>query len=356
MNTRVVAAIARKDLVDAIRNRYLLTALITPLFVALLFRVLLPGISNQKLLTVVVHDPGKSILVTQLRAAPQLAVVDVGSAETTLSEIEKRKAIGGLAVPVNFDADVAAGKAPKLTAYVNNRKSTFEHAAFRRMLDEQVRGLVKHPDPAQLVWIDVDKESPPGGGGLELNQMLLPLLLLMTFAMTGVLVVPLLLVEEKEKRTLDFLLTSPASLTEIITGKALTGVAYSLVIAGSLLAINRHLVGNWPLTLLTVLLGLLFIVTIGLFMGSLFINTMQVNTWAGVVVFLLLAPSFPTPGLPATLETAMRFIPTYYLTEALKLTLAGNASSGIWFHLAVVFACALVAFFAAIWALRRGQN
>ena len=30
MNARVVAAIARKDIVDAIRNRYLLVALMTP--------------------------------------------------------------------------------------------------------------------------------------------------------------------------------------------------------------------------------------------------------------------------------------------------------------------------------------
>ena len=85
--------------------------------------------------------------------------------------------------------------------------------------------------------------------------MLFPLLLLITFGMSGALVVPLLLVEEKEKRTLDFLLTSPASLTEIVTGKALTGVVYSALIAGVLLAINHKLIGNWPLTLLTLLLG-----------------------------------------------------------------------------------------------------
>ncbi len=357
MNSGVVVAIARKDIVDAIRNRYLLTALITPLFVALLFRVLLPGVNSQKTLTIVVHDPGNSVLVTQLRATPQIGVVEAGSADATASEVAKRKAIGGLVVPTNFDADVAAGKQPELTVYVNNKKSRFEHAAFRRLLDQQVLSLVKHPEPARLVWIDVAKEaSQQTGGGLDLNQMLLPLLLLMTFAMTGALVVPLLLVEEKEKRTLDFLLTSPASLTEIITGKALTGVAYSLVIAGLLLVINRQLIGNWPLTLLTILLGLLFVVAIGLLMGSLLNNTMQVNTWAGLVLFVLLTPSFPSSGLPAVVEAAMRLIPTYYLTEALKLSLTRNASSGIWVHLAVVLACTLLAFFAATWTLRRGQN
>ena len=357
MTSRVVAAIARKDIVDAIRNRYLLTALITPLFVALLFRVLLPGVNSQKILTIVVHDPGNSALVAQLRSTPQLSVVDAGSADATPGEVQKRKAIGGLVVPTNFDADVAAGKQPELTVYVNNKKISFEQAAFRRLLDQQVLSLVKHPVPARLVWIDVDKESSQQiRGGLDLNQMLLPLLLLLAFGMTGALVVPLLLVEEKEKRTLDFLLTSPASLTEIIAGKALTGVVYSLLIAGVLLALNHRLVGNWPLTLLTILLGLLFIVALGLFMGSLFQNTMQVNTWASFVLLLLLAPSFPYPGLPVALETAMRLIPTYYFIEALKLSLAGTASSRIWGHLAVVLVCTLLAFSAATWALRREKN
>ena len=88
-------------------------------------------------------------------------------------------------------------------------------------------------------------------------------------------------------------------------------MVYSALIAGVLIAINYKLIGNWPLTLLTLLLGLVLIVAIGLFMGSLFQNTMQVNTWASLVLMVLLAPSFPTPGLPAALETASRlFQPT----------------------------------------------
>src|SRR5215217_7013734 len=357
MSLRVVAAISRKDIVDAIRNRYLLTALITPLVVALLFRVLLPGANPRNLLTVVVHDSGNSVLVTELRNTSQLNIVEAASADATASEIEKRNGIGGLVVPSNFDADVTAGKQPELTIYINNKKSVFEQAAFRRLLDQQVQSLVKHPEPARLVWIDVDKEtSEQARGGLGLGQLLLPLLLVMTLGMIGAMIVPLLLVEEKEKRTLDFLLSSPASLKEIVAGKALTGVAYTVLIAGLLLVINRQLVGNWLWTSISILLGLLFVVAIGLFMGSLLNNTMQVNTWASSVLILLLAPSFPSLALPTGVETAMRLIPTYYLTEALKLSLAGSASSRILGNLAVVLVCSVVAFAAASWALRRAQQ
>lgn len=355
MNSRVVSAFAQKDIVDAIRNRYLLGALLTPVFVAVLLRVLLPGITNVNF-TMVVHDPGGSRLVSELRAMPQMKVIAAASAEAVPNELEKSKAVGGLAIPANFDADIAAGKQPELVAYINNKQSDIEQAVFRQLLERQFLTSVKERLPAHLNWIDVNKEARAETPALNLNQMLLPMLLLLTFAMAGALVVPLLLVEEKEKRTLDFLLTSPASLSEIIAGKALTGVVYSVLFAGILLAVNYKLVANWPLTLLTILLGIVFVVAVGLFMGALFENTMQVNTWAGLVLFVLLAPSFPSLRLPAILERALHFVPTYYFVEALRSALAGTSSPKFWGHLAVVLASTVVAFAAAIWALRRQQN
>lgn len=354
MNLNVVSAITRKDVVDAIRHRYLLTALITPLFVALLFRVLLPGVNDNKLLTVVVYDAGGSGLVTELRQTPQISVVLADSADATGREVERIKAIGGLVVPAGFDADLAANKQPELTVYVNNQKTIFEQAAFRRLLDQLVRSFAKQPEPARLVWVDVDKAANDRAlGATSLNQMLLPLLLILTFGMTGAFVVPLLIVEEKEKRTLDFLLSSPASLNEIIAGKALTGVVYTVLIAAILLGMNRHSIQNWPLTSLTILVGLLLVVGVGLVIGSVLKNTMQVNTWAGLVLILLLAPSMPVIGLSGWFDKAMHIIPTYYLNEALKLSIAGTISSQLWVYLAVVLICTFIVFFAAAWALHR---
>lgn len=354
MNLRVIAAFVQKDIVDAIRNRYLLTALLTPLAVAILFRVLLPGINNQSILTIVVHDPGSSQWLSQLSAVPQLKFVKTGSAEGVAKEVENLKAVGGLAIPANFDADVAAGKLPQLVVYINNKQGLLEQAMFRQLLDRQVLTLV-NPFPAQLVWVDVNKEAE-GPSGLSLNQILLPLLLLLSFAMTGALVVPLLLVEEKEKRTLDFLLTSPASLTDITAGKALTGLIYSLLIAAVLLAINYRMISNWPMTVLIVLAGVLFVVAVGLVMGSLFKNTMQVNTWASMVLFILLAPSFPSLRMPGVLDKALQLIPTHYFVEAIKLTSTGSSSPRIWAYLGILLGSTMLAFFAAVWALRHQQN
>ena len=357
MNWRVVAAIAQKDLIDAIRNRYLLVALLTPLSVALLIRLMLPSMDGQNIVTIVVHDPGKSVLVSRLRAVPQIKLVETDSAAMARTVVERTKAVGGLVVPANFDTDIAANKQPELTVFVNNNKNILGTAGFRLLMERQIGALDERPPPAKLNWINVhDEPDSQNRRGINLSQMLLPLLLVLTFGMTGALVVPLLLVEEKEKRTMDFLLTSPTSLTEIVTGKALTGVVYSVVIGGALLAINHQMIGNWPLTMLTIVFGLLLIVSIGVLMGSVFKTTMQVNTWASIALLVLIAPSFPFPNSPAVLESAMRLVPTYYFVEALQLSLAGNRSSRLLVHLAVVLACTFIAFFAATRALRREQN
>lgn len=357
MNWRVIAAIAQKDLVDAIRNRYLLVALLTPLSAALLIRLMLPGVDRLNNFAIVVHDPGRSIIVSKLRAVPQLRLVDTESAAGAKAEVEKTNAAGALVFPANFDADVAAGKQPELIVYLNNKRNALDQASFRILVERQVESLDQRPPPATLNWINVREQTDSSTAPeINLSQMLLPLLLLLTFGMTGALVVPLLLVEEKEKRTIDFLLTSPAKLTEVIAGKALTGVVYSVLIGGILLGLNRQMIGNWPMTMLTILLGLFLVVAIGLVMGSLFQTTMQVNTWASIALLVLIAPSFPFPGSPALLEAAMRVIPTYYFVEALQLSLAGTSPLRMWGHLAVVVGCTFVAFFAVSWALRREQN
>ena len=130
-------------------------------------------------------------------------------------------------------------------------------------------------------------------------------------------------------------------------------MVYSLLIAGILLVINRQSIQNLPLTFLTILVGLLFVVGVGLVIGSVLKNTMQVNTWASLVLILLMAPSFPSIGISGWFDKVMRVIPTYYLSEALKLSMAGTVSSQLWMYLAVLLVCTVIVFFAAVWALHR---
>ena len=141
----------------------------------------------------------------------------------------------------------------------------------------------------------------------------------------------------------------------MVAGKALTGLVYSLLIAGILITLNQGWVGDWPVTLLAVLLGALFMVAVGLLMGSLFQTTMQVNTWSSIVMIVLMVPSWLTMlQMPTALEIALRLIPTHYLTKVLELALAGDASLvRVWGDLALLLGSVVLAFACVVWTLRR---
>jgi ABC-2 type transport system permease protein len=358
MNWRAIWAIARKDIVDALKNLYILFGLVLPIGMSLLFRLLFSELDELGTLTIAVYDPGGSYFVAELREMPEVRVLEVNSPEQ-LSDRVEQEAIGGLALPLGFDADVAAGKRPSLTVYVNARRGGGERFAFQTLVERKLWTLGGRELPARATFVNVSRlGGTQDPAEFDFERYLLVVALIMALAMTGALVVPTLLVEEKEKHTLDALLVSPASPADVVASKALTGLVYSLLTTGVLIAMNRGWEGNWPVTVVTILLGALFMVMVGLLMGGLFHTTAQVNTWSSVVMLALTMPSwFTILPVPALLQTALRLNPTHYLVEALNLSLAGEASlMQVGDQLAVLAGSAVLVFIAVVWTLRRLEH
>lgn len=358
MNWRIVWAIARKDIVDAIKNMYILFALVLPVAMSLLLGVIFPSEEEVQTMTIAVYDPDGSRLVSSLRGLPDTLVREVTSAEE-LEQVVRKDATGGLIVPAGFDAAVIAGQQPDLTVYLNRRRGGGELTVFQRMVEQQVWAVVGQPFPAKISWTDL---GTPFGiqkpGGFQLQNYILVIFVVLGLAMVGTFMVPTLLVEEKEKHTLDALLISPARPAEVMAGKALTGLVYSLLISGVLIVLNRGWTGNWPMTLVALLLGSLFVVAVGLLMGGLFHTTNQVNTWASVVMLALMIPSWSGMfGNPPTVERLFDLIPTHYMANLLQLSLVGEASLGrVWVDLAVLGGSTILALGAVLWVLRRAKR
>ncbi|MBN1137270.1 MAG: ABC transporter permease [Anaerolineae bacterium] len=355
MNWRIVAAIARKDIVDAIKNLYVLFSLVLPVGILLLFGVMFPDASEVGTMTIAVYDQGDSRLVNSLRGTDGVQVIEVRSEEELLAQARKQAVIG-LVLPAGFDSAVQAGEQPELSAYLNARRGGGERAAAQRLVERQLWALVDQIEPARVTWWAAGSSAGDGTEiEFQLDRYLLVVLLVMGLSMTGAFVVPMLLVEEKEKRTLEALLISPARPLEVVLGKALTGLFYSLLLSGLILLLARGWTGDWPVTLVVVVLGALFAVAVGLLMGGLFRTTNQVNTWSTIVVLAIMAPSWTTMiDSPPAMETALRLVPTYYLGHALQLSLAGQATVGsVWLDLAVLAGATALLVAAVVWTLRR---
>ncbi|MBI3977573.1 MAG: ABC transporter permease [Chloroflexi bacterium] len=358
MSLRVVLAIAQKDILDAVRNLYILFAIVSPVGISLLFSLLFPTATELKIGAVALYDQGRSTLVERIETHPAVKrVIKVHSFEELQAAVEQ-EAVGGLALSADFDTAVVEGRTPELPMLYNGRRGGGELAAFRRLVDDAVRQLAGKAAPVQLVQADLNvaaADRPPGG--FSTQGFFLVLLLVMGLTMTGVFVVPTLLVEEKEKRTLKAILVSPAGYADVVAGKALAALAYAVVGAAVLLALNDGFRGNVALTTLAVLLGGLILVEVGLLMGAICTTTAQVNTWSTVIMLVLLAPTWTTgSSAPEPVELVLRFIPTHHIGRLIGLARDGGDPAGAWSSLLTLAGVTAVLFAAVVWSLRRGQR
>lgn len=353
---RVIRAIVGKDMVETVKNQWIFMGLVLPVLMSFLFRLVLPSTVEATGLMMVLHDPGRSRLAAALEQLPDLMIRTVGSEAEVTAAVNEDELAGGLVIPAGFDEDLSAGRRPALIVYLNRQVGNrVESARLQLVLSEQIWSLAGQSPPADLLW----REAGPTTGGsgqlpLNVESFLFILLLVLALTMAGMLAIPILLVEEKEKRTLDVLLLSPAGPAEIVASRAITGLIYSLIVAGLVVLLNRGWVGNWPVTAAAVLLGALFMIAAGLLLGSLLRTMMQVNTWVTVILLILMIPSWGfLAELPGPAQTVLHLLPTYYLADALQQALAGEATlARVGTDLAVLASSVVVTFAAAIWTLR----
>jgi ABC-type Na+ efflux pump permease subunit len=109
---------------------------------------------------------------------------------------------------------------------------------------------------------------PPSDGVLLLSLSTINSVLMIL--MMGIFLVPSLLFEEKETRTIQALLVSPASIGQVVGGKALAGSFYILVTALMIFTISWADVIHWDMVILFVVGGGIFSVAVGLVLGSSF--------------------------------------------------------------------------------------
>jgi ABC-2 type transport system permease protein len=174
---------------------------------------------------------------------------------------------------------------------------------------------------------------------------------------TGTLLVPQLTLEEKQTKTLDALLVSPASTAQVVLGKAAAGCFYCMVVSAVVLAFNSNLIVHWGLILLAFFCGTLLSVGIGLAMGIFLEVKAQITTWTLILAQPLIAPVFLSimdPILPEKVRFIFSWIPTGALVILFRHTLStGAATATTWRHFTLVLISATIVLAAVAWKVRR---
>ena len=354
---RIIWAITSKDMLDAIKNKTTLSILLSVLFIVVIYQLLPKFEHPSDLPTVLVYDAGASDLLAALKRSPNL---DVYTGYTSQAQLE-RKLIAGdipelaLTIPPAFDQAVESGEPLLLEGYVQHWVSDSDAAQLKAQTEHEISRLVGQPASIHLEG-NLVYPTPDSGG----RSFLTSLAVLISVTMIGVGLAPHLMVEEKQTRTLDALLVSPARSSHLVIAKALTGLSYCLIAATVVLLVNANLVLHWGLAVAAVILGSLFTVSVGLLLGSLVGAKPVLPIWSMMALTVLMLPLFLAimkDLLPSAATTIMAWIPTVTLSRVLRGSFSRDlASMAFSLELLVVAACTVAMMGCVAWTVRRSDR
>lgn len=363
MHLRATLAIARKDGLDALLNKSSLMALLTPIFLAVMFAVMTQLFGSSKV-PILVYDPGRSAVEQVVSGAfANAQVTHADSADAVAAAFgpdgthRQTAYAAGLVVPADYEASLRSSGHAQLTLYTNGDEvNNQQRLLLLSALDAYSRSVATLEPPARITVATVN--PPSASVALNLGKFYAMAALLSSF-LVGTALVPGLLIEEKEKKTLRMLMVSSASWGDIIAGKLLVALTYQLVLALIVLAVTSGYVGQVPLVLLFALLGSCLSVLLGLLLGSIFKTTSAAGALSGMLSFFYIVPVFFVGPFDQVLQNnpvaeAMRAVPTYYLADGAINALQDRSVTGqIMLDVGVVLASIIALFVAALWTVRR---
>lgn len=352
---RIIWAIARKDVVDAIRNKSIQGVMLGILMMMLTGRVLplMTGLSDDR--TLIVYDEGQSRTILQLRKQEHVRLGRAASLDEMHEWVGTAADVRlGLVLPAGYDQAVPEGSAPVLTAYAVHWAKASEveerRAFFERALSEATGR------PAYLQVASERVYPPPDGQGFSTLATSVVILVTLT---VGIFLVPYSIGDERQTKTLNALLVSPASIGHIVTAKALAGSVYCLLTAAIAVAFNAPLFVHWWVVVATVACATLLAVGMGLLLGALLELPQQANALAGLLLAMLLVPIYLADrlALSPVLETLLAYVPSAALNAALSTSLARAVPLGsLARKLGSVLALSALVYGATIWHIRRSDR
>ena len=369
MHPRIIMAIVRKDMLDVLRNRGTLMALLSPLFIAVLYFVMNLALQDRAT-TIAVYNPGHSALVSAatLPGNTKWNILDAPSADAVRAMVDTnaQDTTVGIVLPADTDAVLKSGGRPAVQVYYHAVKfSDFQQQVLVGTLVAVSQQIANQQPPIQVTATALRiPEDQQGAQKVDLGKQLQSIFgmiaILIGLISAGMLLVPTLLVEEKEKKTLRMILASPASYGDVIAGKLLVGFFYTALLSFVLLAVGRLPLAALPqMSLFMVLGGILFLL-VGLTLSAFSKTMTEVNSYGTLVFFLAMLPiMLNIPGMDAlggALGGVMRLIPNFYIVDGMRRALEGTGTLETVLLNAGMTVGFIIALFAlATWLLRRQQ-
>lgn len=352
-------AIYRKDLRDALRDTRVLFAVLLPLGLGLLYNVMFANTPTTPTVTIVYATAGPTTLPDRIKTTigteARVTLISVPAEADVRQRLAAKKADVGLVIPAGFDAAVARGDSPQL-GVLRSQSTTAGGAIVLATLDGVLRPMAGQLPPA-VMRIETVASGQTGietvVDRLGLQRYFAFASLMMIVAMITMLALPIVLGEEREKKTLDALVMV-ASYPEVIVAKALLGMTYIVISVPLLLALTHVTPAVLPTFVAAIGLLSVALAGFGLLLGSL-LTANQMNTWGSMFLLpVILPPFFLGVGVPGALQAVFNALPS---THAMRLILNSATAQPLyanaWLSYGVIALWGVLAYALLLWRLAR---
>lgn len=353
---RLVWALASKDIVDALKTKTTLTTIIIALFMVLVYRALPALTAESDSLRVLLYAESESVLVTELERSPLLALYSFDSREELVKAFADAESVElAVVIPDSAVAQQQAGEPITIEGYLMYWVSSEMRAEIKALVEEDLTTQLGQPVTLDLAGHDVYFNADDSFFVFSSTFALL-----FVTVMIGISLIPNLMVEEKQTKTLDALMVSPASAAHLVAGKTLAGLFYGLVGSAIVLIVFHYLIVQWGVAILAAGLATLFMVGVGLLLGSYVKVRAQLQMVAWFIILPLLVPVFlvAMEGLvPSGAISVMNWIPSVLIAKIFRLSLTPDATITHYGPaVAVSLAATLLLLVLVVWVVRRADR
>jgi ABC-2 type transport system permease protein len=345
-------SIAWKDIQDALKNKNTRINILLMLAYVVFFYWLSTPRPFDKEIEVVVYDQGsisQELNSVYLEDGSSLVFMPVHSLEEMERTMPYREL--GLILPPDFEQKLESEAELTLEGFIlwvyRNRVEELEERfseKFTEWLDQPVNIQIGNN------FVITPYDIPPS----TTHQTVLFVVLLLALT-----IVPHLMLEEKRTKTMEALLVSPASVSQVVLGKAIAGLFY--VLLGGVIAfiLNRMYVVNWGMVVLGFFSTAFFAITLALVVATFAKSTRSLALWLWPIIIVLLVPAFfaEETFLTPVLKSIFTWLPTTAMSKLIRFSFTNSVPiSLIATNLAVVLISSSLLFGVVVWKVRLSDS
>lgn len=306
MSIRRVAILLEREIVRGPKNFMFIFVLVVPVVLSLLVNLIFGAFFVEKP-KLGVTDLGDSQFVSDARGVDSIRLEEYTSVEAMRSDVARGTLDMGLVLPKGLDTALMQGSAIQLTGYIWGESLMSDRAILGTTIIGLLRDIVGQEPPVEIVTASVGEAV-----SVPWEDRLMPFIVMLPILVGGMMIPATSLVDEKQKRTLRALVTTPTTVNDVLAAKGILGVLLSLVMGLLILAINRAFGVNPVLLVFLTVLGAVMAAEFGLLLGALVKDIDTLFATIKGLGFLLYAPAlvYMFPEVPQWIG---RIFPTYYM-------------------------------------------